>query len=1222
MTNSACSAEANVCLTFSLPDDVTSTCYFYQVYRTGIVTTACVCITPVACLAPGDEMNLVLENNVTSCDISAGTITIQDCTPDCFRVSGTLLYTNPVSGCGILQANEKPPIAKDIENFAGSTFYANTQSLHNNQLNILGVGNLTSGQSKIIIGNCCSARTYTFRGATEAYKIKTAGNCSNSLNGSYILVNSASNETKHFFWFESIACTATPCACDTAGRVGTKVSIASCANPNLVASQLKTAINNKTCFTATLACAVIALEGDLVFACNKINEPCITLQDCAAVHLYICNGCAATGITDENFAFCTDIITAPCHGLLENQRGQFTAVIGCAVCYTPCNVCTTCNTITIVGHGLTTGERGQFTSTGCVASPLSTCTNYYVISVDPCTIKVATSRANALAGTPVVCFCLAGTGCQTFTPNGTIPNGLSTCTNYYLICVTTNTFKVSATEGGCAVNITAGNAPASNTFTPNGILPAALTDGGCYYLTCVVTGACGSFKLKSTVCGAAISFCDNSGGVKYIFIAPTEVAVTNLKNGNTTDAANGATSPGFTFCVTTQGDGECSCANDVLLSSLVSAGQSIDETARSLVKIINLDASGITNAFYTSGECCLPGIIRLEAKNLSDCTFYIGLEDTCTCITCQFSPTMDQALTISGMADNGSGKVRVTTTTTHSYTTSTPVYIYCTSNCITGVYTPTVVACTTFDINVCYSTTSTGKVFLANQASDNEVYGNRVFFSKNGIPEAVPLVNYLDVGGRDEPIERIVALRDNLFLLKTDGVYILTGGPAPNFSVRLLDNSVNITAPDSAANLNNQIYMLSTQGVATVSDTGVGVISRNIEDKIFDSTGACFNHRTAAFGINYETDRSYILWLPTTACDTVGTQAYRYNTFNSSWVRWDEVDARAGIVNSADDKLYIASGDSNYIRKERKAKDRTDYADRESNTCVLAQTIPCCSTVVQLLTTTGMAEGDVILQTQQVTNAKFNRLLTKLDSDALLTDTDYNSTLAVSAGACLKTSLAALVTKVNADDPCTCYTTPTGITFTQIKNDYNTLVGELNASAGVSYSNYTTITDTTSYESVIDSVCTTFNKVTLNALSPYVAGPVTVYKGINSVVEWSPQHFGDPSVLKQIPEGTVIFDQNNFTSAKLAFSSDVSKDFDEKKFNGRGTGYWGEGCYGCSAWGGEGTDAPYRTLIPKQKQRCRYLSVKFTHKNAREAIKILGISLNVRQFSTRAYRGI
>ncbi len=61
----------------------------------------------------------------------------------------------------------------------------------------------------------------------------------------------------------------------------------------------------------------------------------------------------------------------------------------------------TANTITIATNGLTTGLKGQLTTTGTLPAGLSLSTDYYVISVDANTIKLADSLVNALAGTPI-----------------------------------------------------------------------------------------------------------------------------------------------------------------------------------------------------------------------------------------------------------------------------------------------------------------------------------------------------------------------------------------------------------------------------------------------------------------------------------------------------------------------------------------------------------------------------------------------------------------------------------------------------------------------------------------------------------------------------------------------------------------------------------------------------------------------------------------------------
>jgi Protein of unknown function (DUF3383) len=72
--------------------------------------------------------------------------------------------------------------------------------------------------------------------------------------------------------------------------------------------------------------------------------------------------------------------------------------------------------LTITAHGLNTGDGPvQLTTTGALPTGLSTATNYWVIKVDANTIQLATSLANALAGTFIV-LSSNGTGTNTETP--------------------------------------------------------------------------------------------------------------------------------------------------------------------------------------------------------------------------------------------------------------------------------------------------------------------------------------------------------------------------------------------------------------------------------------------------------------------------------------------------------------------------------------------------------------------------------------------------------------------------------------------------------------------------------------------------------------------------------------------------------------------------------------------------------------------------------------
>jgi hypothetical protein len=78
-------------------------------------------------VAPSDEMFLAGEAEVTSADITNGYVEISDGRTNANL--GEALYTNP-SREGILRANNRPPLARAMAQFRGSTFYGNTLGPH------------------------------------------------------------------------------------------------------------------------------------------------------------------------------------------------------------------------------------------------------------------------------------------------------------------------------------------------------------------------------------------------------------------------------------------------------------------------------------------------------------------------------------------------------------------------------------------------------------------------------------------------------------------------------------------------------------------------------------------------------------------------------------------------------------------------------------------------------------------------------------------------------------------------------------------------------------------------------------------------------------------------------------------------------------------------------------------------------------------------------------
>lgn len=596
-----------------------------------------------------------------------------------------------------------------------------------------------------------------------------------------------------------------------------------------------------------------------------------------------------------------------------------------------------------------------------------------------------------------------------------------------------------------------------------------------------------------------------------------------------------------------------------LLSAAATPSQQIDATARSLIHVINLQSTDIVYGYYLSAATDVPGLILLEARKLSQIAFHVVASTTAA--GNEFNP----ALPTSG---------------------STVI-------------------------------------------STNEVSPNRIYYSKVQQPEAVPLLNYLDVGPQDRAIVRILALRDNLFVLKEDGIYRLSGLVAP-FQVYPFDFSTQIAAADSAVVLNNLIYMYSSQGIATISDTGVSVISRPIEDSINKLVIPAYtNFATSTFGISYESDRSYYLFTVSATTDTFATQCFRFNTFTSSWTRL-ALSKRCGIVNFNDDKLYLGATDTNYLEQERKAFDRTDYSDREI--AVTLGSMAIASTNIILPSLTNISVGDVIVQTQYLTIKQFNQLLSKLDNDRLLSPHTYVSVNTALAGDNLSDDLDTLIVKIRDDagrvavagaTAGASYTALIGAgaaSFSALQTNFNALITLLNADAGLIYANYIPSSSTVDYEIDILSLNSVQSSVGVAFQYPFIVGPLTVYNHISVELQFVPQYFQDVSMTKHVSEGTLIFEDASFSSTTLSYASDLSGNFESQDIAGGGNGIFGGGAFGDGIFGGNGSGVPFRTLLPKEKQRCRYINVKFQHAIGREIFSLYGLSLTYNPISQRGWR--
>lgn len=838
-------------------------------------------------------------------------------------------------------------------------------------------------------------------------------------------------------------------------------------------------------------------------------------------------------------------------------------------------------------------------------------------------------------------------------------------------------------------------------------------------LTTLTTGA-NSSSVREKV-KDAINLTGDFSCIDGVSTTPTsQLIVTTATSGAVTDPVS-ATQTGtslLSIAKTQDGFGENAALGFARLSSYASPATAIEDSARSLVKTITFTPSSAVNVYYLSTTTSLPGQFFLEEKNISSIPFTItgtGFETP----NPSFNPSLDSA-----------------------------------------------------------------------QSSSNNIGNNVLMFSKTQQPEAVPTVNAFRIGPQDKAIKRIIGLRDSLFILKEEGVYRLTGENEQTFNVALFDNSATIIAADSAVVLNNQIYCLTTQGVSTISETGVGVISRPIENIVNRVTSENFtNYATATFGVSYEADRAYVIFLVVNESDTTAQIAYRYNTFTQTWTSFDKSGV-CGVV-SAQNKLHLGVDDIPAVEQERKKLVSRDYVDRS----YARSTAGFQQKRLYVDTSSNMEVGDALIQDQYLTIGQYNALILRLKIDPQLGFSQTFTQLTDVGGADFIDAMTDLVVELNLKDisrvnlnvipsnidittdrisynpglddylydndivkytagspniggltnnqhyqvtnidvalntfqlttlDSLVLTQPVGgaiglatltrgskvdtfnlaldidfatyyinitqhgfsngdvLTFntinlpapnapnapsqivdgkkyrvinatpnsfqlktdvidittagngnfrevyyydnstvaTDLQREFNLIVSSLNTSNGVFFSNFDKSVGNQELDMIITYVDYSQNFVNIQYKAAFYIGDLIHYKGIQSEIIWSFFTLGDPSLLKHVSTGSVMVEQNSLNKITVGYASDLSGDFENTEFILDGDGSFGRSLFGNTAMGGNGTAYPLRTIIPRQKQRCRHIRARVFHSSCFMKFNIIGISYDYEVTSTRAYR--
>ncbi len=440
---------------------------------------------------------------------------------------------------------------------------------------------------------------------------------------------------------------------------------------------------------------------------------------------------------------------------------------------------------------------------------------------------------------------------------------------------------------------------------------------------------------------------------------------------------------GITFTAVTSGS-----ASDTFYVTTMAAtpSKNVDDTTHQFQKVLDIRSQAGTlgvRAAGVSGPNTPAGMLAFEEIGVGGSTFYVSASRPGS-----WSPILPQSFTVTAASTARTLGTTVTVTTGASHGFAVGQVVRMSSNTADANFAvglKTVVATpsgTTFTYTEAGANVTLSGTYLvagvATGVSNNDAAPHRVFYSKVGQPEAVPLLNYVDVGAKNKAILRIVPLREKLIVFKEDAIYTVSGD-APNLRVDLLDNTTWLLAPDSAVAANNQIFALTNQGVVTVTEGGVGLVSRPIEDQIESGFLAPIaaglpSVKAMVWGAAYESERLYILGLTTNSSSTTADQIFVYNYLGQSWLRWP-VSARFAAVEPSTDLLFLAAADTDQLLRERKTFTYADYADREISVTVSSAS----GTSIVLTSATGVAAGDVIKDT----SSDSTRLITAVDSNTL-----------------------------------------------------------------------------------------------------------------------------------------------------------------------------------------------------------------------------------------------
>jgi hypothetical protein len=197
------------------------------------------------------------------------------------------------------------------------------------------------------------------------------------------------------------------------------------------------------------------------------------------------------------------------------------------------------------------------------------------------------------------------------------------------------------------------------------------------------------------------------------------------------------------------------------------------------------------------------------------------------------------------------------------------------------------VAGTSFTVQCTTKPTVVNPTTASALTSSSDTSPARLFWSDPDEPEAVPTVQFVDVGNQRDPILALVPLRAALLIFKRDGIYRLTGSAPDSWAVELLDGSTRLLNGSCVDVLDDRAYAFTNRGAVIVDEGGTQNISeRRIGRSLLEAQRIVTDNANNAFVRAWAQSGLVTFGIPESGDNAEVSFWFVYRPVTGSWTKW------------------------------------------------------------------------------------------------------------------------------------------------------------------------------------------------------------------------------------------------------------------------------------------------------------------------------------------------